>query len=175
MASVHFIGYLQGASDFSSLNLCCKYKIIAGDEWKLLEGENTGQTQVDFPADSFYSVWSQPIDIHYEAKTIKGWPKLIMEIYHYDDFGRLELFGYAFTHLPISAGRHSLSVSAWKIVGNLKDKCLSFFLGINPALKNDNILFEGSERSCLKTEKTGVVYLDIRVVLKDFSKNGIHF
>ena len=49
MAEVHVLGTLIGASDFSSLNLSCKYSFVVGDNWKCLEGEEWGQTHVDLP------------------------------------------------------------------------------------------------------------------------------
>ena len=36
--------------------------MVTGQEWKLLEGDSSGQTQVDVPAeDSLYTVWDHPI------------------------------------------------------------------------------------------------------------------
>ena len=49
MAELHIIGSLQGASDFPSPNLTCKYSFQAGDSWKCIEGEEFGQTHVDCP------------------------------------------------------------------------------------------------------------------------------
>ncbi len=49
MAEVHFIGYIIGATDFPSADLCTKYQICHGEEWTLLEGIESGQTQVDIP------------------------------------------------------------------------------------------------------------------------------
>jgi B9 domain-containing protein 2 len=49
MAEVHLIGTIVGASFFPKPELCLKYLFVVGDEWTLLEGEITGQTQVDVP------------------------------------------------------------------------------------------------------------------------------
>ena len=57
MAEVHLIGTLVGASDFPSPNLCCKYKFLAGDDWKVVEGETSGQTQVDLPLVSLSDIF----------------------------------------------------------------------------------------------------------------------
>lgn len=80
MAEVHIVGTLQGAAQFPNSELCCKWAIVAGDDWKILEGEDCGQTQVDVPAeDSSYTVWDHPIDLHYATKSIEGWPKLQLQ------------------------------------------------------------------------------------------------
>jgi len=49
MAELHVIGQIFGASGFSESNLFCKWSVISGDGWRLLEGMHEGQTQVDSP------------------------------------------------------------------------------------------------------------------------------
>ena len=88
MAEVHIIGTLTGASDFAVSSLCCKYEVISGQGWNLLEGQPTGQTHVDTPLDGSKFVWNQPIDLHYNSKSLAGWPKLAVKVYNQDMFGR---------------------------------------------------------------------------------------
>ena len=49
MAEVHLIGELVGGSGFPSGNLFCKWGLAVGNAWKVLEGLQEGQTQVDHP------------------------------------------------------------------------------------------------------------------------------
>lgn len=49
MAEVHIIGELVGGSGFPSGNLFCKWGLVVGSAWKVLEGLQEGQTQVDHP------------------------------------------------------------------------------------------------------------------------------
>ena len=63
MAEVHILGTLEGASEFPNSTLCCKYSVVAGEGWSLLEGYSSGQTQVDIPLDSSQTVWNHPIGI----------------------------------------------------------------------------------------------------------------
>ena len=37
---------------------------------------------------------SHPIDLHYAVKGIDGWPRLRLEVYGVDAYGRVELAGY---------------------------------------------------------------------------------
>lgn len=37
------------------------------------------------------SVWAHPIDVHYKTKTVLGWPKLYVEVWSQDSFGRCQL------------------------------------------------------------------------------------
>ncbi len=49
MAEVHIVGTLLGASQFSNSELSCKFQLVTGDHWHVLEGDTAGQTQVDVP------------------------------------------------------------------------------------------------------------------------------
>ena len=49
MAEVHLIGELVGGSGFPSGDLFCKWGLAVGNAWKVLEGLQEGQTQVDHP------------------------------------------------------------------------------------------------------------------------------
>ena len=49
MAEVHLIGELVGGSGFPSGDLFCKWGLTVGSAWKVLEGVQEGQTQVDHP------------------------------------------------------------------------------------------------------------------------------
>ena len=49
MAEVHLIGELVGGDGFCSVNLFCKWGLVVGSAWKVLEGQHEGQTQVDHP------------------------------------------------------------------------------------------------------------------------------
>ena len=61
MAEVHVIGQLVGGSGFPSASIFCKWSIVHGPAWTPLEGQLSGQTQVDYPADEEMAQWSHPI------------------------------------------------------------------------------------------------------------------
>jgi B9 domain-containing protein 2 len=184
MAELHIVGTLQGASQFPHPELTCKWAIIAGEDWKLLEGEDSGQTQVDIPAeDSEYTVWSHPIDIHYATKSIEGWPKLQLQglrtvfnrqlVYHQDSYGRNELYGYGFIHIPTIPGSHELECVTWRPVGKPIDRLYSFFLNATPQLRNFDLIHTPSDRYQLTTESMGKVHIEIMVVTRNFLKQGV--
>lgn len=56
MGEVHLIGELVGGDGFCSPNLFCKWGLVVGSAWKVLEGQHEGQTQVDHPQVS-QSIW----------------------------------------------------------------------------------------------------------------------
>ena len=89
MAEVHLIGQLIGASDFPEHSLFCRWSIQTGGAWKHLQGSKEGQTQVDSPAAGGQTTyWSHPIDAHYSTRGLQGWPRLLVQVYNQDSFGR---------------------------------------------------------------------------------------
>ena len=49
MAEVHLIGDIVGGDGFDSGDLFCKWGLSYGSAWRVLEGLEKGQTQVDHP------------------------------------------------------------------------------------------------------------------------------
>eukprot|EP00003_Mantamonas_plastica_P027497 TRINITY_DN590_c0_g1_i4.p1 TRINITY_DN590_c0_g1~~TRINITY_DN590_c0_g1_i4.p1 ORF type:complete len:149 (+),score=2.22 TRINITY_DN590_c0_g1_i4:61-447(+) len=128
MAEVHIIGELVGASGFPDNTLSCKWKLVADSKsWDLLSGESSaeGQTQVDEPYDGDMCVWDHPIDVHYSCKGVSGWPKMYVEVWHQDIFGRNELYGYGCTYIPSSAGEHELEIVTWRPKGSFSEELTS--------------------------------------------------
>jgi B9 domain-containing protein 2 len=97
MAEVHLVGTLLGASEFSLWNgqgLCCHWQVVMDYEeaWQLLEGNDSGATHVDIPSNpDGYAVWSHPIDLHYTTNSIQGWPKIVIQVFKQDSWGKYQL------------------------------------------------------------------------------------
>ena len=112
MAEVHLIGELVGASDFQEDSLFCKWSVVTGGSWKVLQGLREGQTHVDGPSygDGSQPKWGHPIDLHLATKGLQGWPKLHLQVFYQDSFGRNQLLSYGFSHIPTSPGIHKFDV-----------------------------------------------------------------
>eukprot|EP00118_Oscarella_pearsei_P014924 m.130790 g.130790 ORF g.130790 m.130790 type:complete len:176 (+) comp38037_c0_seq33:464-991(+) len=173
MAEVHVIGEVSGATSFPSSNLFCKWGVVAGKQWKLLAGLAEGQTQVDYPQDGEQANWCHPIDVHYACKGLQGWPKLHFEVWHQDMFGRNELYGYGFCHVPTSPGSYNLECATWRPSGDIWQQIQSLFLGGGPQLKSKDLIYDGTDRYRLRTEAMGFVHVQIAVVLRNFQKFGV--
>lgn len=104
---VHFIGEIVGGLGFGRGSaISCLWKIEWGVSWKILEGKSEGQTQYSSsPLDEPLSVWNHPVDVHMACSAIEGWPRITMEVWKLDDYGRTSLEGYGFTHLPSNPGK----------------------------------------------------------------------
>ena len=148
MAELHVLGQLFGATGFDRSHLFCKWAVITGDGWRLLEGVAEGQTQVDSPEvrviflpgwtsqDNDFCIWAHPIDMHYASKVIAGWPKLHLQVWSQDNLGRssfgTHLFcfpfnivvGYGFCHIPTAPGTHEVRCATWKPVGSTGEQIM---------------------------------------------------
>lgn len=173
MAELHVIGEIIGASGFPSHNLYCKWSVHVEGSWKLIAGHKEGQTQVDNPQNEEKAVWCHPVDLHFATKGLKGWPKFHFQVWHQDMYGRNEIYGYGYCHVPSSPGTHKVDCVTWRPSGGWKEQMRTFFVGGAPQLKTSDVIYSGSDRYRLKTEAMGTVHLQLGIVARNFDKFGI--
>ena len=53
------------------------------------------------------------MDLHYTCEAIRGWPKLIVEVWGEDSFGRNSIAGYGMLTFPLSNGDFKLEIDCW--------------------------------------------------------------
>jgi B9 domain-containing protein 2 len=107
---------------------------------------------------------------------LQGWPRLLFEIWRQDAFGRLDLEGYGFCHVPTAAGIHELSCPTWRPVGTPAQEFASYFLGGHPGLKSTSTLYTAaSERFRLVTTGTGTVHVRLEVVFRHMEQYGVEW
>ncbi|KAJ3124894.1 B9 domain-containing protein 2 [Physocladia obscura] len=168
MAEVFCIGAISGASGFPRMSLCAKYAFVAGDGWDLIEGLDQGQTHVDVGSgedDRFY--------VHYTTKTLAGWPKLVFQVFYQDMFGRNELYGYGFIHIPTTPGLHTVECVTWRPAGTFMDQVWTFFLGATPQLKSLDLVHNPSDRFRLQTVAMGKIHLELSIIVRGFEKHVV--
>ncbi|KAG7321133.1 hypothetical protein KOW79_015548 [Hemibagrus wyckioides] len=173
MAELHIIGQIIGASGFPQSSLFCKWGIHTGGAWRLLSGLKEGQTQVDIPQIGEMAYWSHPIDLHYSTKGLQGWPKLHVQVWHQDSFGRCQLYGYGYCHVPSSPGQHRLQCVTWRPVGTWQEQLAETFVGGGFQLRSPDLIYSGADRYRLHTEAMGTVELELCVILRHFERYGI--
>ena len=91
MAELHIMGQLLGVNDVPLPHVFCKYSFEVGSNFRLLQGQTSGQTQCDMPPEGETALLSHPLDVHYAVKGIDGWPRLRLEVYGVDSYGRVDL------------------------------------------------------------------------------------
>lgn len=116
------------------------------------------------------TVWYQTLS---NISLFLGWPKIHFQVWHQDSFGRNELYGYGFCHIPTSPGIHNIECPTWRPAGTFREQISQFFIGGGPQLKNPDLIYNGGERYNLHTIAMGKVHLQLGIILRNFDKYGI--
>uniref|UniRef100_A0A915PIN2 B9 domain-containing protein 2 n=1 Tax=Setaria digitata TaxID=48799 RepID=A0A915PIN2_9BILA len=172
MAEVHVIGEIQSAYGFPEQRLFCRWELGFGGGWRVIQGVSKGQTQTDLSEYGDFASFSHPLDIHLATKTIQGWPSINLQIWHYDEFGRQELYGYGSIYLPASPGEHQIKCYTWRPKGGLREEMMQHFIGGGLQF-TDETSTRLDDHSRLRTVSMGVVRLRISVITKHFDRFGI--
>eukprot|EP00984_Skeletonema_dohrnii_P017048 scaffold7682_cov137-Skeletonema_dohrnii-CCMP3373.AAC.2 len=163
---VHFIGEICEGVGFKGTY------IEWGKSWSLLEGEDSSQTQY-----TASNVWNHPIDVHFASTSMLEWPRIIVQVWTLDSYGRSILAGYGFTHLPTNPGEHELEINCWKPTnGSIREKLEEFFLCRTPSCLLDEAVIFGKaweSRSQLTTVSSGKVKLNVHVMLRFFDQHNV--
>ena len=99
-----------------------------------------------------------------------------MEVWQLDPYGRLELSGYGFAHLPSSPGPHTLEIPTWRPVGSSEQEFAAYYVGGVPRLARAAYVYQRrAERHTLVTAGSGTVIIDLNVVARNFATHGVEF
>lgn len=175
---LHIAGEIVGGTGFPD-GVTCKWAIEAGLEaesgWEVSEGDMGGQTHTAYQGDTTSdAVWAHPIDVHMQAGSLRGWPRLLLEVWQLDDYGRLDLCGYGVAQLPQTPGSHTLSIATWRPVGSPAEELSAFYLGGNLRLARTSYLYSRrAERGSLVTTGSGTVHVRVDIVARNFKTHGV--
>uniref|UniRef100_A0A7E4UYF3 B9 domain-containing protein 2 n=1 Tax=Panagrellus redivivus TaxID=6233 RepID=A0A7E4UYF3_PANRE len=172
MAEVHVIGEIYSAHDFPDNQLCCRWQLQTGGGWRVISGDREGQTQTDLPTTEA-AYFAHPLNIHLSTRTIQGWPRINIEVWHHDQYGRQEVYGYGTAFIPSSPGEHMIDCQCWRPKGTTRDEIMQFFVGGGLQLRSISALESPAERVKLQTVAMGVVKLRISVITRYFDRFGI--
>ena len=108
------------------------------------------------------------------AKSVRGWPKFLIEVWVADSEGKYSIGGYGTVTVPIEAGNHTIKVPCWrpKPQGYFK-QLASWVLGIQPELKFKDVVMSQADRYGFECESTGTVEIQVGVITKDFNLHGV--
>jgi B9 domain-containing protein 2 len=172
---VHFIGEIVGGSNFNGKGMSCKFTVEFGKNWDLLSGEIMGQTQYGNADPDDLTSWNHPIDLHMATSTMQGWPRIRLQVWELDEYGRTNMAGYGFCHLPTNAGNYEIGVPCWRPTGSIPEEIQSFFLGANTQLTDESVLYSKAwENRCrLVTVPSGKVWINVSVVHRFFAQQNV--
>ncbi|XP_017835089.1 B9 domain-containing protein 2 [Drosophila busckii] len=176
MAEVHIIGQILKAVDFEEPHLFCKWNLLSGSSWRLVQGEIQGQTAVCSHRLQNCADFSQPLDVHLSAAAIQGWPRLLVEVYTVNLLQQCWPVGYGFAHMPATAGQHRLEINTWKIAPNSWwQRIKENFGGGGAALSKTDLLYSGVERYKLRTRSSGKIIVELNQIFRRFEDYGVEF
>ncbi|XP_066031133.1 LOW QUALITY PROTEIN: B9 domain-containing protein 2-like [Chamaea fasciata] len=171
MAELHLFGQIEGGSGFSQRRLFCKWGLHAGGAWTLLAGAGAGQTQLDDPQVDDVAHWGHPLDMHLATRGLQGWPKLLLEVWHVDAWGRRGLAGYGVCHVPSAPGCHRVTCVTWGPRGTRGQRLLG---AGGPRLRVPEVAVTGAgDRFRLRTESAGTVRLELGVLPRNMGTFGV--
>lgn len=173
---LHIIGEILGGSDFGSDGHACAWSVEYGSSWHHLTGDQSGQTHVDLPGlPSSDHVWAHPLDVHFASDSIQGWPRLQLQVFQVDAYGRYDMAGYAFINIPCTSGSHTLTIPTWRPLGNFKEELQGRFLGGKVRLTSQDMLYTKAwaERCRLKTISSGKIHIHMDILTRNFPQNQL--
>eukprot|EP00792_Barthelona_sp_PAP020_P012567 TRINITY_DN7288_c0_g1_i1.p1 TRINITY_DN7288_c0_g1~~TRINITY_DN7288_c0_g1_i1.p1 ORF type:complete len:188 (+),score=41.04 TRINITY_DN7288_c0_g1_i1:27-566(+) len=173
MPEVHFLGRILNCFGFEGSGFWARYSIHMGEQWQCISGVIQGQTHIDFPIVGNNAIWSHPIDWHFSTSSLKGWPRIFIQVFQRDIYGRDDLCGYGVSFLPSEPGNYELEIQCWQPVGTLSQRIQAFFVGGAPQLEDDSFAFTDSSRFQLESQTTGIVHIDINMIARNFRPQGV--
>ncbi|XP_068855208.1 B9 domain-containing protein 2-like, partial [Aphelocoma coerulescens] len=139
--------------------------------WTLLAGAGAGQTQLDDPQVDDEAHWGHPLDMHLATKGLQGWPKLLLEVWHVDGWGRRGLAGYGVCHVPSAPGWHRLACVTWRPRPTRGQRLLGTG---GPRLRSPEAAVAGAgDRFRLRTEAAGTVRLQLGILPRHLGRFGV--
>ena len=100
---------------------------------------------------------------------MRGWPRLLLEVWKVDSYGRHNLYGYGTLAIPMSSGDYDLEVGCWRPMGTWYDR----FIGANSELQYPGVMASPLSRYGLKTFSTCITKVEINVIGRNFQLHGI--
>ena len=171
---IHFIGEVKEGEGFNHTFISVKFSFEWGKSWSHLGGDDSSQTQYASSDDGVH-VFNHPVDLHFASFSMKGWPRIVIQAWECDEYGRSILAGYGFAHLPTEAGCHDLDIHCFRPCGTFAEELESFFLGRTSKLEDDDLVFARAweARSNLVTSSSGIVRLSLTVILRFFDHYNV--
>lgn len=96
-SAAYITGTIQSGEGFGARSAYCRWRLISGPEWTLLEGASKGHTQsAAAEAVDGRHEFAHPVDAHYSCTSLVGWPQLLVTVWQTDDLDRHEIGERAF-------------------------------------------------------------------------------
>ena len=154
-------GMIELGEFFDGDIINCKYDIEFGQDWELLNGLKTNQSQQACRTegkDNFF-IWNMPFEVCLRSTNPSGWPQLVVSCYGPDWFGREVLKAYGVCYFPTTKGSHERTLHMFSIKSSSGFiEAIGIFLGQKAEILNaPNILSTGEGREVIRAQSEGIV------------------
>jgi B9 domain-containing protein 2 len=169
-------GRILKATNFDAEELFIKWELISGTNFKLIEGKIKGETfqgVSDLQESKIF--FDHPLMFNLSCKSIKGWPKFLIEVWSTDQHNRNYLIGYGTAFLPFTPGNVTINVPCWRPMEQISPSWYETFLGNTPEFIDKSAVYSTDERFGMHTLSTGNVVIELDILMKDFNLHGIKF
>nr|XP_031363599.1 LOW QUALITY PROTEIN: B9 domain-containing protein 2 [Lonchura striata domestica] len=165
MAELHLFGQIESGCGFSERRLFCKWGLHPSVPTDV--PTDVPSVPTDVPTD----VPSVPTDVPTDVPLSPGWPKLLLEVWHVDAWGRRGLAGYGVCAVPSAPGCHRVTCVTWRPRGTRRQRLLGPGA---PELRDPAGAAAGAaERFRLRTEAAGTVRLRLGVLPRHMARFGV--
>ena len=198
MPEIHCIGQVLSCRDVAlsqSEGVSCRWKIEFDKAWQHLEGDLVGQTQYSYSRSGLAeeTPLNHPLDLHFAESGLhvhwfysywhflrfQGWgaPRISLQCFRMDSYGRRAVAGYGFVHLPLVPGHHLIDIQLWRPAGSPEEELEYFFAGNAPSLIGSEPMYESAwkDRCRLRTATAGTVHLELFVCSRNMRRHGLDY
>ena len=171
---IFIMGRIVKAKNFNAEEIFVKYWILYGSNFKLLEGTEKGETfQGLAPQGETEIFFDHPINFNLSCRSIKGWPKILIEVWATDEHNQNHLVGYGTTFIPFKKGSQNVNVQCWRPTEKISGSIYESLLGNTPEFVDRNAIVASEEKFGMFSISTGTIEIELEVLMKDFHLHGI--
>ena len=154
----------------------CKYDVVYGKEWKVISGQNSGQSQHACLGEgsNCYFVWNMPFQIRLNCEQLSNWPQLVISCYYPDFMGREILKAYGTCYIPTTNGSHERTLTMFCPISSYSfTGIIEMLFGEKAELINaPKIMALGDGREILRTQSEGSIKIKFNIHLENMEESG---
>ena len=176
----YFYLAISGQIDSGEFNgsdgLAVKFDMVAGDRWKLIEGNQSGISQHGFKCQGVNKriVWNYPFELLYASTNVKEWPQIVLYVTGKDFLGREVVEGYGSTHVPTQPGKHTRYIRMFQPESSsIMTKFCGWFGGKQAEYKDaPNLIAKGEGREVTRVKAGGIMKITFQITQRNLDKYG---
>ena len=169
-------GMIELGEFFEGDVINCKYDIEFGQDWELLGGNLSNQSQQACRTEGQenYFVWNMPFEVCLRSTNPSGWPQLVVSCYTPDFFGREVLKAYGVCYFPTTRGSHERTLRMFSVKSSSGlIEAIGVFLGQKAEImKAPEILSTGEGREVIRAKSEGTVKAKFNVNITNMEYFG---